>query len=342
VPAPKTYNDGDIVVFDGIAYLCTKNGVTTPPEPWPGAPATTTGPAGPTGIGTPGPIGPTGGAGPAGPTGPAGVIAAHAATHNTGGSDPITALAGPVITSGILPDARLSANIPRLNTANIFSAIQVVPDDSEVRGPAGSLWLTATGAALDQKYWQLLNVAGKLRIRSVNDAGTIEQANIEILRSGAVVMPQLVVSAQAYLVGGIYEHNRANPLGEWQDAPFSAANYTANAGGTWTVTAACNIRSRYTVIGRTMIWSLYLSWFAGAGTNVIGGSPTTLSIAIPGGFMCPGSIITQADYAIVNGARAELDMGPSSALLTMNKRDGSAFVTGTALGIVATLTFEVQ
>ena len=32
-----TYNDGDIVVAaDGIAYMCVKAGVTTPPEPWPG------------------------------------------------------------------------------------------------------------------------------------------------------------------------------------------------------------------------------------------------------------------------------------------------------------------
>jgi hypothetical protein len=33
----KTYNDGDIVIgADGIAYMCTKNGTTTPPETWPG------------------------------------------------------------------------------------------------------------------------------------------------------------------------------------------------------------------------------------------------------------------------------------------------------------------
>jgi hypothetical protein len=35
--APATYNDGDIVIADdGIAYICVKAGVTTPPEPWPG------------------------------------------------------------------------------------------------------------------------------------------------------------------------------------------------------------------------------------------------------------------------------------------------------------------
>jgi hypothetical protein len=34
---PGTYNDGDIVIGpDGVAYVCTVDGTTTPPEPWPG------------------------------------------------------------------------------------------------------------------------------------------------------------------------------------------------------------------------------------------------------------------------------------------------------------------
>ena len=67
---PATYNDGDIVVAsDGVAYMCVKNGVTTPPEPWPGMGISTVvgppgppGPAGAQGIqGNPGPMGPAGG-----------------------------------------------------------------------------------------------------------------------------------------------------------------------------------------------------------------------------------------------------------------------------------------
>jgi len=55
-----TYNDGDIVVAaDGIAYLCTKSGITTPPEPWP--------------FGTV-------------------PVAPHHATHEPGGSDPMTGI----------------------------------------------------------------------------------------------------------------------------------------------------------------------------------------------------------------------------------------------------------
>jgi hypothetical protein len=71
-----TYNDGDILIApDGIAYMCTKNGVTTPPEPWPGIGiASAVGPKGDTGSqgiqGVKGDTGSTGSQGPAGVTNP--------------------------------------------------------------------------------------------------------------------------------------------------------------------------------------------------------------------------------------------------------------------------------
>lgn len=58
---PATYSDGDIVIGeDGIAYMCVKNGVTTPPEPWPGVGIATS-------VGPPGPQGEQGIQGPPGP-----------------------------------------------------------------------------------------------------------------------------------------------------------------------------------------------------------------------------------------------------------------------------------
>jgi len=50
--------------------------------------------------------------------------AGHHATHETGGTDQITALAGNVITSGTIADARLTNNVPLKNAANVFSANQ--------------------------------------------------------------------------------------------------------------------------------------------------------------------------------------------------------------------------
>lgn len=66
----NTYNDGDIVVFDdGVAYMCVKDGITTPPEPWPGVGMVTA-------VGPPG---------PQGPIGPPGVDAAVDANYWTSG-----------------------------------------------------------------------------------------------------------------------------------------------------------------------------------------------------------------------------------------------------------------
>jgi len=48
------------------------------------------------------------------PSPPGGAPAAHHLTHETGGSDPVAALDGSVLTTGTVPDARLSAAIARI------------------------------------------------------------------------------------------------------------------------------------------------------------------------------------------------------------------------------------
>lgn len=83
-----TYNDGDIVVgVDGVAYMCVKDGTTTPPEPWPGSSN--------------------------------GVLSAHHLTHETGGADAITALSATVLTTGIIPDARIPNPLPAISGINL-------------------------------------------------------------------------------------------------------------------------------------------------------------------------------------------------------------------------------
>src|SRR6187399_1504905 len=71
-----------------------------------------------------GPIGPQG---PKGDTGTSGEGVAHAVQHASGGADEILNINATRITSGILPDARLAANIPRTNLINTFTQIQVAP-----------------------------------------------------------------------------------------------------------------------------------------------------------------------------------------------------------------------
>ena len=119
---PATYHNGDIVVGpDGVAYMCVRNGVTTPPDPWPGVgivaapgppgpmgpegpmgPTGPTGPQGPQGeTGPPGPPGTGDGegvVGPAGPQGPAGPTGATGATGPQGATGP----EGPAGTAGAI------------------------------------------------------------------------------------------------------------------------------------------------------------------------------------------------------------------------------------------------
>jgi hypothetical protein len=67
-----------------------------------------------------GPPGPAGADGAPGPPGPSGADVPHHVNHDTGGSDAIAALSAGVLTSGTVNDARLSANIPRLDINNQF------------------------------------------------------------------------------------------------------------------------------------------------------------------------------------------------------------------------------
>lgn len=49
--------------------------------------------------------------------------------------------------------------------------------------------------------------------------------------------------------------------------PFSAANYSAAGGGTWTVGASAIIKNRYRINGKTLFWYMYISWFSGGNTQ---------------------------------------------------------------------------
>lgn len=77
-----------------------------------------------------------------------------------------------------------------------------------------------------------------------------------------------------------FERLRTTPMGEWISVPFAAGNFTANGAMTWTLTAPDQVTFKYTLIGKTMLLNIYLD-----STTVGGVLNTTLSIAIPGGFV---------------------------------------------------------
>lgn len=76
------------------------------------------------------------------------------------------------------------------------------------------------------------------------------------------------------------EDNRNARLGLWKDVPFSASNYTAGGGGTWTVASGDVVTHAYCLIGKVMT-----VWFSFSNTTTAANA-TSLIIPIPDGLVC--------------------------------------------------------
>ena len=130
----------------------------------------------------------------------------------------------------------------------------------------------------------------------------------------------------------------------WVDVPFSAANFSAGAPMTWTVGAAAVLRNRYTVSGKVLFWSFYLSWFSGG--NVLGGSPgATLYMTVPGG-LTPAPqqnqlIVYQGGVVgipIVAGLTVGVSSGPK---IDIAKSVAGNFALSDVPGLLTTVILEV-
>jgi hypothetical protein len=146
----SVYNDGDIVIgSDDIAYMCVKNGTTTPPEAWPG--------------------------------GSGGVVGLHHTTHETGGTDAITSLSGAVITSGTINDARLSSNVALENIQNTFTVNQTI------NSAIPRFQLIDNSQGVNNRVFELANYNQLLRLWSLNDAQNAVEGEVDISRAGNVI-----------------------------------------------------------------------------------------------------------------------------------------------------------
>jgi len=126
--------------------------------------------------------------------------------------------------------------------------------------------------------------------------------------------------------------------GQWVATPFNAAHYQAAGGGTWTVDGGAVIVNRYTIIGKTMIWSLYLSWFSGG--NTIAGAVTSALITIPAGKI--GSTFTfHRQYGVPGGAIADVEVTGQGSYIQITPTAGGNIPAG-AFGLICTITFEIQ
>jgi hypothetical protein len=205
---PHTYNDGDIVIAaDGIAYVCTVNGTTTPPEPWPG--------------------------------GGMAVNVSLDATYWT--ATPHSALineyalgllangyvkstAGVPSTVAAIPPGDLPPFIAYTNIANSWSVGQTFPLASVV-GDYSTLYLKDVNAPVDQKVWRFVNYHdGRLFIESMNDAQTVVGAQYFFRRDG--YLQSLAFAGDGQYITGLNAANIAYNL-----VPTARlGNGTANSG----------------------------------------------------------------------------------------------------------------
>lgn len=139
---------------------------------------------------------------------------------------------------------------------------------------------------------------------------------------------------------GVFELGRSTAIGEWENVPFSAGDFTASGAMTWTVIGANIGVNQVMQIGHTMWWN-----FGGFGT--VGGTPSTeLRIAIPFGETAAKYQDNRASYMEDNSVQ-ETDpgfvyfVGTGSTYVTISKTDGTVWTAGVAY-IDFIIAFEIE
>jgi hypothetical protein len=146
-----------------------------------------------------------------------------------------------------------------------------------------------------------------------------------------------------YLSSAVFEAARTVAMGYWQAVAFSAGNFVGNGSMTWTVASGDVIHNRYTLIGKTMVWSVALA------STTVGGTPNTeLRITVPGGFTVSGSNAAVAPLAVVtdNGTQsvgfAQAVAGQTYVKLSLNLGGTNWTASTDNTAIFFTITLEIE
>lgn len=101
----------------------------------------------------------------------------------------LTGLNATQLTSGTVPDARLSANVPRLD------AIQTFTQQFTISATTPGFNFIETDQVANQKNWQMLGLSGNLVISASNDAWTAQQS-FTFSRSGNLTVPGNILATK--------------------------------------------------------------------------------------------------------------------------------------------------
>src|SRR5262245_29262374 len=189
---------------------------------------------------------------------PASTPGTHRLRHATGGADAPQNLSAAILTSGTLPDARLSAQIPRLASNNLFSGDQTLEGATFAR-----LLLRDLSRPANQRNFHVMNFNGVLTLQALDDALAGSGGSLVLERAGAVRVS-----------GDLYEKGRSQPLGHWTQIVYTGVNFSSNV-GSWTVEPADQVQLQYMLAGKTLWLAFQLQ------QTTVAGSPSQLRVALP-------------------------------------------------------------
>jgi len=134
------------------------------------------------------------------------------------------------------------------------------------------------------------------------------------------------------------------PMGTWLSEPFDPAHFTGLDGMIWTVTSDAIWINRYTRVGKTLIWRLWIHPAAtgGAGTSDLSGTPAPrVRLKLPAGAVAPINIGDGTDAAaadicrVLNTANIAQQLGD----MRIDPLDGTWMIIQTAPSIVLDLGY---
>jgi hypothetical protein len=127
----------------------------------------------------------------------------------------------------------------RTDAANTFNTLQTI----SYGFPA--LHFNETTAPANARMFDVIGYSQELHIRAISDDSATAYCDTSLTRVGDLKVYR-----------DLYEKQRTTPMGHWISVPFNAANFYGGGGMTWTVTSGQVSDNTYTLIGRTLIWSI--------------------------------------------------------------------------------------
>ena len=129
--------------------------------------------------------------------------------------------------------------------------------------------------------------------------------------------------------------------GEWTSVAYSAANFTATGGGTWTTDAAGDqLAYAYIIIGNTMIVNYSIA------TTDVAGTVSAVNIAIPASKVATKAMVSAVgrclDAGVVGDAFARVAAG--GTVIIIARQDGVAFTATSSdnTSVSGTMVIEID